>query len=585
MNRSGKLDEHCVIGSLDVKALYPSLDVPFVAEKVAEMFLDSNLTVPSLDVKELGLYLALNRKPAELEAKDILQFCPRRKTTDGRVRGRPPVITGCATSEQEEKRVKPWDEAQNTDPGPEDQKRMLAEAIAIVVEVVMTNHVYIFNGIPRKQSKGGPIGLALTGDVAQVFMCWWDRELIRKAEEESMEMLLYKRFVDDINTITRKITPEIVGENPIVPDQDRMKQIQEMADGIHTSIKTTVDCPSRHDDNKLTILDLKAWLETQAQDGTQAGNRTFVLHEFYHKEVASRAVIHARSAVPTHTKRTILTQEVIRILKNCSKRLPWKDVCSHVETFCSRMQFSGHSITMRAQVVRSAMTAYKRAREKDEEGVEPMHRTRDWKKGERMRTKRKKKSNWFRGKGGKKESVIFIPATPGSVLKKRYEKVIDQAKMEIAVVEKPGDTLKKRLQRSDPFRRKFCDKKEKCMVCSGEGGGRCRDESVTYVVLCSECEARYIGETARNGHTRGIEHRSALRKRDLNSPLYSHCIDRHDGRQVPFHMQVTGTFGGDALKRQIKESVLIMNEPAQRLLNRRDEWRHTTLPRVAVCRD
>ena len=201
-----------------------------------------------------------------------------------------------------------------------------------------------------------------------------------------------------------------------------------------------------------------------------------------------------------------------------------------------------------------------------------------------MRGKRRKRSNWFRGKGGN-ESVIFLPTTPGSVLKKRYEKVISQAKMGIAVVEIPGDTLKKRLQRSDPFKREFCDKEERCMVCSGEGRGRCRDESVTYVVSCSECDARYIGETARNGHTRGLEHRSALRRKDLDSPLYSHCVDTHDSRQVAFYMQVTGTFGGDALKRQIKESVLISKEPTQRLLNRRDEWRHTALPRAAICRD
>ena len=249
------------------------------------------------------------------------------------------------------------------------------------------------------------------------------------------------------------------------------------------------------------------------------------------------------------------------------------------------MQYSGHSIRMRAQVVRSALAAYKRAREREEEGIEPMHRPRDWMRDERMKNKRRKKRNWFRGKGGNKESVIFIPATPGSVLKKRYEKVISQAKMQIAVVETPGDTLKKRLQRSDPFKNKICDKKEKCMVCSGEGRGRCRDESVTYVVMCSECEARYIGETARNGHTRGLEHRSSIRKKDLDSPLYNHCIAKHDGRQVPFYMRVTGTFGGDALKRQIKESVLIMKEPAHRLLNRRDEWRHTALPRAAICRD
>ena len=48
-------------------------------------------------------------------------------------------------------------------------------------------------------------------------------------------------------------------------------------------------------------------------------------------------------------------------------------------------------------------------------------------------------------------------------------------------------------------------------------------------------------------------------------------------------MEVTGKFGGDALKRQIAESVKIQNTPTDLLLNRRDEWRQTILPRSSFC--
>ena len=214
-----------------------------------------------------------------------------------------------------------------------------------------------------------------------------------------------------------------------------------------------------------------------------------------------------------------------------------------------------------------------------------MYRPREWKKDERIRDKRAKKRDWFRGKDGDKEAVIFIPATPGSELQKRFKKVIKEAKVGIAVVELAGTSMKRRLQRSDPFKEDVCRKASKCMVCSGEGGGRggCRHDSVTYEIICTVCLKRYLGETARNGYTRGLEHKSALSRRDINSVLYQHCREDHGGRVVPFKMRITGNFGGDALKRQLTESVMIQESPPDEILNRRDEWRHIQLPRVTLC--
>ena len=86
------------------------------------------------------------------------------------------------------------------------------------------------------------------------------------------------------------------------------------------------------------------------------------MYEFYHKDVASRAVINARPAMPLKTMTTILTQEVLRVLMNCRRHLPWEEVSKHVEEYCARMQFSGHSMKMRGRVVRSALNAYDKIR-------------------------------------------------------------------------------------------------------------------------------------------------------------------------------------------------------------------------------
>ena len=79
-------------------------------------------------------------------------------------------MTGCAQSAKENKKYRPWRRPTNQEPNRGVSKRMLGEALAVAVRYVMKNHIYIFNGKARRQSKGGPIGLGLTGDVPLVLM-------------------------------------------------------------------------------------------------------------------------------------------------------------------------------------------------------------------------------------------------------------------------------------------------------------------------------------------------------------------------------------------------------------------------------
>ena len=116
--------------------------------------------------------------------------------------------------------------------------------------------------------------------------------------------------------------------------------------------------------------------EREEEDGVSV-----VLHEFYSKDFASKCVINARSALPWNSKRTILTQEVLRILLNCSRELqalycrevPWATVISHVNNMMLRLQYSGYDQKFRAEVVRSALKAYNRLVELDASGEQPLY--------------------------------------------------------------------------------------------------------------------------------------------------------------------------------------------------------------------
>ena len=69
--RFRRLNEDIRVGSADVKALYPSLDIDFSINKVCEVFHASKVRVVGLNVEELGLYLALNRNEEELRAMEF----------------------------------------------------------------------------------------------------------------------------------------------------------------------------------------------------------------------------------------------------------------------------------------------------------------------------------------------------------------------------------------------------------------------------------------------------------------------------------------------------------------------------------
>ena len=93
------------------------------------------------------------------------------------------------------------------------------------------------------------------------------------------------------------------------------------------------------------------------------------MYEFYNKEMASKAAINTRSALSWSTKKTVLTQEVIRVLLNCSKLLPWEKVVENVNKMILRMQYSGYSEKLRYDVVNSALKAVTSTQRVEERGM------------------------------------------------------------------------------------------------------------------------------------------------------------------------------------------------------------------------
>ena len=85
-----------------------------------------------------------------------------------------------------------------------------------------------------------------------------------------------------------------------------------------------------------------------------------------------------------------------------------------------------------------------------------------------------------------------------------------------------GTTLKKVLQKSNPFKQQRCGR-ENCLICKQAGRGQCN----AHRVMCQGCGNNYVGETARNAYTRGTEHAGGLENQDEKSALWRHCVEKH----------------------------------------------------------
>ena len=534
--------------------------------------------------KEVGLYLSLNRSEEYLNEKNIADLCPKRKHRTGAK----PKITGCGVIVDKTKRWKPWNEPIR-EPDDDEKRIMLKESLKIALETIMKNHTYKCQYVIRRQKEGGAIGIDLTGEMARIFMCWWDRQVLEKLSQLGITPFLYKRYVDDINMAVESLEKnyvyeegrlkEIEGEHPNNTDLDQkmFEIIKAVGNEVHESIQLTSDTPSENEDGKVPILDLKCWI------GESRNGKKHILHEHYMKSVSNKQVIHRQAAMSINSKRTILTQQCLRIILNCSEELEDETKNQHLGFFMARLQASGYDHEFRLEVLKSAKHAFQKLKERERTGGQ-IHRERTHNRTKRKKDKEEKKKNWFNT--DKYESVLFVPATPNSELQQKMQESLKKTNVKIKVIERSGTKLVRMLQKNDPFKKKGCANSNSCLVCSGEKPAGCRDTGVTYKINCSgDCQFEYTGQTSQNAFTRGKKHIDDYNNKRENSALWKHCANVHGGEARNFKMTVLDRCRNDPTMRQILEAVRMQKIPIDRQMNSKSEWNTTKIPRIEIQSD
>ena len=241
-----------------------------------------------------------------------------------------------------------------------------------------------------------------------------------------------------------------------------------------------------------------------------------------------------------------------------------------IDKFRHKLYLSGYSQKEREIIISEGVSRYTNIVKQSENGNRPIYRSSQWKKEDRAVKRLVKGKTW-----SKADSVMFVQATPGELLKKEVSKVIRESGLNIRGVEKAGRSLKRLLQRSDVSSSTVC-LDDQCPICLTSGKGKCEMEGVVYRIWCTVCEERGVdasmyGETGRTGKIRCKEHRDALLDVRKSSNLRDHCVSHHNGEIVRFAYEVKNTFPLNPLKRQLKEAILIDDHIGPSMNDRR-EW-------------
>ena len=167
-----------------------------------------------------------------------------------------------------------------------------------------------------------------------------------------------------------------------------MDVIRQVAEGVDPNLKFEVDVPSYHDDKKIAVLDLKIGLNEETE------NR--IDFEFYEKPTKNPKLILAESAINASSKRTILTQECLRRIRNTKLELGKSVRNEHLNRFMIKMKNSGYSKNYRIQILDSATKAFDKMLEEDKNGTKPLYRNRTWNKDLRLKSKENKRNKWYK---------------------------------------------------------------------------------------------------------------------------------------------------------------------------------------------
>ena len=629
-------DEPMVIIGSDVISLYPNLDVTKVSKEMREAIKVAKIEWEEVDYREAARYVALNWSREQCERSPLSRILPRRRGRTGvrpGIKGKGPRGKECGDQEQ-------WIFAENLIITAEEREELIATVVSIATQELFRHHYYSFGGAVYHQEGGGPIGLRATCAVARVVMQMYDQKWKKRLDRLLIRIWMMKRYMDDGRVCLPSIKPgwRIIGDgeeeelvfSPVWEREDQDQQLtrEELTkrillktmNGIEDYLNFTAEVGGEYEGGWLPTLDMEV----------RVNDQNAIVYRQYEKPISSKRTVQKTSAMGENTKQQILSQDMIRRLRNTSESLGAGAKIAAVDQYTQKLINSGYSREQVARIIVNGIKGYEGMRRRRIKEGRKLRSTAAQSSVKRYRSKLLGKTTWFKKRkegssdkrmvkdqksGSRKykeqtvgeeieyRTVLFVDNTEGGELTQRMKDLSRRLARSIGfgvkIVERNGSSLKSIFPLNNLWDGAPCGRSE-CKPCNqgAEEPPKCNKASMVYENICRRCnrgaEAKkelpevvegsiYVGESSRTLFERSKEHQKDWESRKTESHIAKHQGAAHGLGEEPDFIIKPVRFYKTALSRQIGEAVRIRRRGgAGAILNSKSEFSRCKIPRLVL---
>ena len=169
-----------VAGSLDFKAMYPSFQ-PKESAEIVRKRLEHGPTKIEVNEEELSRFLKIVLTDEEIADDKIEELIHSVKDGESKPKITDPEMTG---SDQFRHGSRSRLNPPTRKPTDQEKKKLTAIAMAWLVRHIMTNFIYTFGGVDRRQEGGGPMGSDFTQALSRLIGNEFDELFLEKSTED-----------------------------------------------------------------------------------------------------------------------------------------------------------------------------------------------------------------------------------------------------------------------------------------------------------------------------------------------------------------------------------------------------------------
>ena len=413
-----------------------------------------------------------------------------------------------------------------------EKRKVVAMVVKILVNLIMSSHVYCFGGKFYLQADGGPICLRSTACLAALIMSLWDIAWQKLIEWENLDVHLSFRYVDDYRNFLQALM-EGWRWNGVEFQFKPEWEIEDLESGVSDQHRTTLEltkamsslvCYLKFEgeeagmfsSNKLPTLDTAIWWENNQ-----------IMHEVFEKDMCPNKVLQKSTALSTELIRASLNQEVVRHLLCCSQNLPLERKDEILSIFAQKLINSRFSLRSSQLILVHGTSRYvtmlKNSKlNPDKPKFKPLYWDKSYRKLERKLAKFDGKAGWYKQsdkislnwrnslpsvwKGTKPtqirvpgmqfSTVLQVPSSKDSRLIREITKLeprlVKSSGYHTKLVEKSGKPLSKMFSKS--ISNPKCHR-EDCAPCGNEkivGSSLCQSKNIVYESVCVQCDDVHI---------------------------------------------------------------------------------------------